>query len=482
MNHDVDCHHLARVGATDELLSLLKSGKTGVNLKDRFGNSLLSIACNKGHYEAVNMLLQNGADIATPASNGWSPLHSASEIGHIDICALLLKRGMSINTQNRNGSSPLHLSAYNGHCGTIQYLISQGSSVNDLTFHGDTPLHLSCNRGHIDACARLLQSRADTNISNHLGRTALHIASSLNFKEICLLLLSYGADYNQKDMNDKSALDYSGLEVLRLEMHENEQELEEVSDSTNNLKLLINSNETEEEEFEEINEDTYSCNHEEVHQEFNLTSESVLLSTHKDNKTNEDNRLFTQRSPPPTHKPPSFPSSFTHYKINPAMTTPNDETTVMVFGYRNVTIHNPIDDQMISNLYKGSTTYDNICIILPMKKKLSFQSNKTLPRRINAQKIIRKTFMIRRNKIIHLDEIRHSSTVNNNNDLLNNTRNSSSDLEMREFQTVLKDIVDDCGCEDLTLPTEISTSPTNKNNTPLQVTNPMYREHMPLTE
>jgi ankyrin repeat protein len=61
-----------------------------IEFKDDLGCTPLHLACKKGCYEAVQMLLDNQANIYVRDKRDWTPLHYASYNGHPKICKQLL--------------------------------------------------------------------------------------------------------------------------------------------------------------------------------------------------------------------------------------------------------------------------------------------------------------------------------------------------------------------------------------------------------
>ena len=54
------------------------------------------MAAEKGHIEAVRLLLEHGADAKKANYYGMTPLMSAAQKGHLQIIQLLLKNGASL--------------------------------------------------------------------------------------------------------------------------------------------------------------------------------------------------------------------------------------------------------------------------------------------------------------------------------------------------------------------------------------------------
>lgn len=70
-----------------------------VNARDFCGWVPLHEACNHGHLEVVEVLLENNASIDDPGGphcNGITPLIDAANNGHVDVVQLLLDKGADI--------------------------------------------------------------------------------------------------------------------------------------------------------------------------------------------------------------------------------------------------------------------------------------------------------------------------------------------------------------------------------------------------
>ena len=75
-------------------------------------------ACENGHKEVVNYLLEKGADGRIHSVTKYSPLYIAAYNGRRDIVEILLKRFPAlINVLTVERWSPLHAACINGHAG-----------------------------------------------------------------------------------------------------------------------------------------------------------------------------------------------------------------------------------------------------------------------------------------------------------------------------------------------------------------------------
>lgn len=65
----------------------------GPQTRSRVGDTPLHIAALRGDIQAVNLLLDAGADINARGEDGFTALHYAVELCHPDVVRLLLERG-----------------------------------------------------------------------------------------------------------------------------------------------------------------------------------------------------------------------------------------------------------------------------------------------------------------------------------------------------------------------------------------------------
>ncbi|KAM5219579.1 LOW QUALITY PROTEIN: ankyrin repeat domain-containing protein 60 [Hipposideros larvatus] len=70
----------------------------------------LYVASHRGHVEAVQCLLEHGANCLSRTPVGRTPLHVAAAMGQLDCISLLLKYGASINDKDAKGMTPMVIS------------------------------------------------------------------------------------------------------------------------------------------------------------------------------------------------------------------------------------------------------------------------------------------------------------------------------------------------------------------------------------
>ncbi|KAL0206664.1 hypothetical protein P9112_001971 [Eukaryota sp. TZLM1-RC] len=78
-----------------------------INLQNKKGETPLLIACNKGCFESVELLLSHNADPSLSDYSSFSPLHAAVSQSFVEVVRLLVSKGADVNARDVKGRSPL---------------------------------------------------------------------------------------------------------------------------------------------------------------------------------------------------------------------------------------------------------------------------------------------------------------------------------------------------------------------------------------
>ena len=149
------------------------------------------------------------------ASDGITPLMSASSNGHIAVVNSLLKAGADVNKERKQGGTALDLASQNGHITIVDLLLKAGADVNKARNNGQTSLIIASNDGNTEIVRLLLAAGADVNKANNTGTTSLMFASRNGHADVVRLLLAAGADVSIK-VNGHSVYNFASDEIKKI--------------------------------------------------------------------------------------------------------------------------------------------------------------------------------------------------------------------------------------------------------------------------
>jgi hypothetical protein len=92
--------------------------------------------------------LVEGADVNVAGDGGWRPLHEAAAEGHVEAVQVLVELGADKEASTAAGDTPLHWAAYAGHVTVVKTLVELGADIGALDGGAKTPLQLSIRFGH----------------------------------------------------------------------------------------------------------------------------------------------------------------------------------------------------------------------------------------------------------------------------------------------------------------------------------------------
>ena len=207
----------------DRLKRVLQRRPDFVDMKDERGRTALHNAVSSHNREAVELLLDAGANPNIKDNFKYTPLQMLYVMDP-QVLALLLAHKADPNVRDEKGRTLLDralqqhatkivdlLHTYGAHKGvgaihnTIMHqdigelkllLSSQPETANEKDRYGNYPIHLSVKYLNLEILKLLLDHHADVNVRNKEGFTALHLGAGS--KEATALLIAHGADVNAK--------------------------------------------------------------------------------------------------------------------------------------------------------------------------------------------------------------------------------------------------------------------------------------------
>ena len=118
-----------------------------VDMRCKYGNSLLMIAVNAGNYQTTQFLLEHGADVNQQNFANQTPLHilaRSTKSNSSDLLDLLLRvRNVDVDIQDTEGYTPLMRAIDFENINAISKLLNAGSNVNIKNNYGYSAIDLA---------------------------------------------------------------------------------------------------------------------------------------------------------------------------------------------------------------------------------------------------------------------------------------------------------------------------------------------------
>jgi ankyrin repeat protein len=183
----------------------------------RAADSALLAAVKKSDHAAVQRLLQQGASVNAPETDGSTALHWAVEADDPEMTRLLLRAGADAKRTNRYGMTPLHLAAVNGNAAVMRDLLDAGADSNAVLPEGETVLMTAARTGSADSLKLLLDRGANIDArENWYGESALMWAAAQNHGEAVSLLMARGAPIDARSTLQQTSNRRAGQNILSL--------------------------------------------------------------------------------------------------------------------------------------------------------------------------------------------------------------------------------------------------------------------------
>ncbi|MCX5922390.1 MAG: ankyrin repeat domain-containing protein [Candidatus Dependentiae bacterium] len=141
---DVRLLKAAELGDVKAMRKALKAGASLEARKAKEDNrTALMLAALKKHHEAVDFLIEQGADVNAVDAYGCSALVKAGYIGDAYIVDALLKADACVACVNKYGETALMNAAEYGHVAAVKRLLKAGANPAAKTDKGKTALDLA---------------------------------------------------------------------------------------------------------------------------------------------------------------------------------------------------------------------------------------------------------------------------------------------------------------------------------------------------
>ena len=151
-------------------------------------------AIERGDLAAARAMVQKGADVNAPQSDGATALHWAVYRNSAEAVDLLVRAGAK-SAPNREGMTPLAMAALYGNPGIVDRLLKAGVDAKSLGPNGETMVMFAARNGNPEVIKLLVEAGVNVNAREPLrGTTALMWAVEQRHPEAVAALLQAGAD------------------------------------------------------------------------------------------------------------------------------------------------------------------------------------------------------------------------------------------------------------------------------------------------
>jgi ankyrin repeat protein len=183
-----------------------------VNAKDSTVQSAYLVATSEGYLELLELTLDHGADVASLDWYDGTGLIRSAERGHWQVVGRLLQNGIDPDHVNRLGWTALHEAIILGdgsqdYVDTVRLLVAGGADLGLPTGTGEYPLELARSAGQATVAATL-RLALDPAPEHDLGPdAALFSAIASADADVAALAIRNGASVDATDADGTSAID-----------------------------------------------------------------------------------------------------------------------------------------------------------------------------------------------------------------------------------------------------------------------------------
>lgn len=198
--------------AHNDDVSLFRTNRVNLNIKDKYGNTLLMFAAANNSLNVVNYLIQNQVGLNEKGKDGKTVLMIASAKGYLKIVQSVLKQnGVALEDKDNYGNTALLLAILNGHYDVVLYLVSKGANLKAKSNYEKTSLMYAASYGHLKIAQYLVAQNLNIEEKNNGGCTALMEAAFAGELEVVEYLCQQNANFDAADNHGMTPIMYATL-------------------------------------------------------------------------------------------------------------------------------------------------------------------------------------------------------------------------------------------------------------------------------
>ena len=182
-----DIFTAAKEGKLTSVQYIIEHEGIDKNLKDKYGETPLHIACRYGYIEIVEYLIEKaGANKEEVNGTGWTPLHYSASGGNLNIIQYLIEKAhVSNHPYDRDGKTPLHIACSFNHLPIVKYFVNElHYNVNESDKNGRNPLHIAAQNEFLDIIQFLLSCNADITLRNNSNQLPIDLTFNEKIRKL----------------------------------------------------------------------------------------------------------------------------------------------------------------------------------------------------------------------------------------------------------------------------------------------------------
>ncbi|OQS00821.1 hypothetical protein ACHHYP_20097 [Achlya hypogyna] len=160
-NGDTRLHYAAASNKIEALIKMLHGKDIDVDVRNKDGLTALHVAAREGHYDAVQYLVDGGADVFAVTSSGLSAVDLAgvhvrlrNQLTRIETAKLSALENNEVKKAAQ--TTALHVMAKLGRVNIVNRLLNR-TTLLQREEDGNTPLHVAALYNRLDVVEKMLQ-------------------------------------------------------------------------------------------------------------------------------------------------------------------------------------------------------------------------------------------------------------------------------------------------------------------------------------
>ena len=190
-----ELHLCARGNDAEKAVELVLNDGLDINTPALCNRTPLLWASLSSSGEFIETLIDLGANVnAQRTDDKATPLILSANSNNFMAVNLLLDNGADANTAAAVGHTPLYMAVMNGNQNLVKLFLEKNALVNTQNANGDSPLYTAVINGFFDITKLLAKKGSNINLQNKEGRTPLFLGLKNNQKQLIKLLIENEAD------------------------------------------------------------------------------------------------------------------------------------------------------------------------------------------------------------------------------------------------------------------------------------------------